>query len=167
MEALLRRLMVRIFSILPQWMAKWAVYTIKRKYVIGVVAYLPNERGEFLFLRHTYRRKRPWRLPGGLKEAGEDAFATIVRELKEEANLVVRPLQVIGVTQSDITLDICVMCELLEERPFVPNEEIDAFMWVDPFAAPFPVPRDQLELIRLALRLRDARVHENWPAVTV
>lgn len=163
MRVLLRRLMIRVFSILPQWIAKWAVYTLKRKYVIGVVAYLPNERGEFLFLRHTYRRKRPWRLPGGLKEAREDAFATIARELLEEANLVVRPLQVIGVTQSDITLDICVMCELLEERPFVPNEEIDALLWVDPFAAPFPVPRDQLELIRLVLRLREVRAHENPP----
>ena len=166
MRVLLQRLVIRLFSVLPQWVAKWAVYTLKRKYVIGVVAYLPNERGEFLFLRHTYRRKRPWRLPGGLQEAREDAFSAIARELLEEANIVVRPLQVIGVTQSDITLDICVMCELVEERPFVANAEIDALTWADPFAAPFPVPRDQLELIRLVLRLREAGVHAQ-PSVAV
>lgn len=149
---LLRRLMLTVFRFLPTWFSKWIVFLLKRKYVVGVVAVVPNERGECLFLRHTYRRKRPWRLPGGLKERNEEPFATVVRELREEANMTVRPLRVIGVTQSEITLDIVVLCELLEARAFRVNEEIDAFTWADPLSGPFEVPEDQKRVIAGALK---------------
>lgn len=150
----IRRIMLAIYRMLPAWLAKWAVYALKRKYVIGVVGIVPNERGECLFLRHTYRRKRPWRLPGGLKERREAPFVTIVRELMEEANVTVRPLQVVDVNPSDVTLDITILCELEKIDPFVPNEEIDDLMWVDPHRAPFEIPVDQLQVIDCALQLR-------------
>ena len=152
------RLVLWLFRLLPSWLAKWGIFLLKRKYVIGAVAIVPNERGECLFLHHTYRRKRPWRLPGGLKERREHAFATVVRELQEEANITVRPLCVVGVTQSDITFDIVVLCECVRVGAFAPNAEIDGLVWEDPFAAPFEVPEDQRQLIRLAFRLRRAPI---------
>jgi 8-oxo-dGTP pyrophosphatase MutT (NUDIX family) len=154
---LLRQMMLAVFRLLPTSLSKWIVFLLKRKYVVGVVAVVPNGRGECLFLHHTYRRKRPWRLPGGLKERREEPFATVVRELREEANMTVRPLRVIGVSQSEITLDILVLCELLETGPFQVNEEIDAFAWADPFAGPFELPEDQKRVLAEVLTT-EARV---------
>lgn len=146
----LRKLTLVAFRLLPSWISKWAVFWLKRKFVIGVVAVLPDADGRFLFLHHTYRRKRPWRLPGGLKERHEDIFATVVRELFEEANLTVRALQVVAVQPSEITLDVAVLCELVEARPFVPNDEVDDYVWVHPEEASFPIPEEQLDFIRAA-----------------
>ncbi|MCY0877192.1 MAG: NUDIX hydrolase [Firmicutes bacterium] len=146
----LRKWTLVAFRVLPVWISKWAVFWLKRKFVVGVVAVLPDAQGRFLFLHHTYRKKRPWRLPGGLKERHEDIFTTVVRELKEEANLTVRAIQVVAVQPSEITLDVAVLCELLEDAPFIPNEEIDDFVWVDPEQANFVIPEEQLGFIAAA-----------------
>lgn len=152
---LLRQMMLAVFRRLPTALSKWIVFLLKRKYVVGVVAVVQNDRGECLFLHHTYRRKRPWRLPGGLKERHEEPFATVVRELREEANMTVRPVRVIGVSQSEITLDILVLCELVEAGPFRVNEEIDALAWADPFTGPFEVPEDQKRMLAEVLTAKE------------
>ncbi|MHB1683390.1 MAG: NUDIX hydrolase [Bacilli bacterium] len=149
----LNRVAIWIFGLLPGWLSKWIVFWLKRKYVVGVVAVLPNERGEFLFLHHTYRRKRPWRLPGGLKERDERPFDTVVREMREEANMTVRPLQVIAVSPSEITLDVAVLCQLVKAGSFLPNAEIDGLQWVDPAHAPFDIPEEQREFLEIAIKL--------------
>lgn len=149
----LQALAFRLIRYLPMWMIKWAVFFVKRKYVIGVVGIVPNRRGEVLFLHHTYRRSRPWRLPGGLKERHEEPFATAERELLEEAGVSVRALQVVGVHQADITLDIVVLCELVREGVFTPNAEVDGLMWVDVANAPFEVPHEQVGMIQRALEI--------------
>lgn len=150
----LHALAFRLIRFLPSFVLKWGVFLLKRKYVIGVVAIVPNDSGEVLFLHHTYRQKRAWRLPGGLKERREDPFATAEREMKEEANMTVRALQVVGVHQADITFDILVLCERVLEHPFEPNAEIDDFVWANPFFTPFEVPEGQLRAIETALRIR-------------
>ncbi len=149
----LNRVIIWIFGLLPGWLSKWFVFWLKRKYVIGVVAVVPNERGEFLFLHHTYRRKRPWRLPGGLKERNERPFDTVVREMREEVNMAVRPLQVIAVSSSEITFDVAVLCKLVEAGPFAPNAEIDDWQWVDPVRAAFDIPGEQREFLEIAMQM--------------
>ncbi len=141
---------VKVFRWLPTWISKWVVFWLKRKYVIGVVAVVPNAEGQFLFLHHTYRKRRAWRLPGGLKERREEPFVTAVRELEEEANIRVEPVQVIGVQQSEITLDIAVLCTLVEIGPFTANAEIDAVVWVKPSEADFEIPIEQVAFIDAA-----------------
>lgn len=148
------------FRALPVWLTKWAVYWLKRKYVIGVVAVVADESGRFLFLHHTYRKKRAWRLPGGLKERHEDVMTTARREMKEEANLLVRPIQVVAVQPSEITLDIAVLCELEESGPFLPNDEIDAFVWLRPEEADFEIPPEQLAFIAIARQVLSVRAQK-------
>jgi len=156
----LRKLTLVIFRLLPVWISKWAVFWLKRKFVVGVVAVLPDEEERFLFLHHTYRKRRPWRLPGGLKERHEDLFVTVVRELKEEANLTVRALQVVAVQPSEVTLDVAILCELVETGPFLPNDEIDDLIWVRPEEAPFVIPDEQLGFIRAARVVLAGRANE-------
>lgn len=138
------------FRLLPGWFSKWAVFWLKRKYVIGVVAVVVDEDGRFLFLHHTYRKKRAWRLPGGLKERRENILTTVVREMKEEAGLVVRPLQILAVESADITLDVVVLCEVVEDQLFVANDEIDDLCWLVPEDADFAISQDQWQFIAAA-----------------
>lgn len=60
------------------------------KYLIG----LRSENAKYFPLH--------WDFPGGKLEPGEDPFEGIVREIKEETNLDVRALAVIGVYKFDI-----------------------------------------------------------------
>ena len=46
-----------------------------------------------------------WDLPGGKLEEGEDPFVGIEREVKEETNLDVKALKVLGVYQLDLGKD--------------------------------------------------------------
>lgn len=43
-----------------------------------------------------------WDFPGGKLESGEDPFAGITREVKEETNLDIKPIEVIGVYEFDL-----------------------------------------------------------------
>lgn len=43
--------------------------------------------GEVLLVRHTYGRRRVWRVPGGRSRRGESAVATAEREMNEELAL--------------------------------------------------------------------------------
>lgn len=147
---MMQRLVVTVFRWLPNWLSKWIVYLCKRKYVIGVVGVVFDAQGRFLLLHHTYRRKHPWRLPGGLKERHELPFETVVRELEEEANILVRPLQVIAVEPSEVTLDVAVICEMVMQRPFIPNHEVDDAMWVDVDDLPFALPKEQVQFLATA-----------------
>jgi len=159
MRSLMRRAVLGAFRVLPGGLTKWAVFWLKRKYVIGVVAVVADERGRFLFLHHTYRKKRAWRLPGGLKERHEDVFVTACRELKEEANLTVQALQVIAVEPAEVTMDIAVLCEVKATGPFIVNDEIDDLAWLDPEEATFEIPPEQLRFIAVARQVLLARGH--------
>lgn len=77
---------------IPRWL-RWAmVWSVNRKFLVGVGAIAFNERGEVLLCRHTYRPRLPWGLPGGWLEHGEDLERAIEREIREETGLTVRAL---------------------------------------------------------------------------
>lgn len=62
-------------------------YYLLKKSTLGVRAIVLNEHNQILLVKHTYQPG--WYLPGGGVERGE-AFATaIIRELQEEAGVIV------------------------------------------------------------------------------
>ncbi|MCZ7414943.1 MULTISPECIES: NUDIX domain-containing protein [unclassified Streptomyces] len=56
------------------------------KATIYACVFLTDERGRVVQLRSVFR-DRPWQLPGGNMDAGEDPFRTAVRETYEETGL--------------------------------------------------------------------------------
>jgi 8-oxo-dGTP pyrophosphatase MutT (NUDIX family) len=146
--------LLRLLRVAPEWVVRCGVFALKRKYVLGAVAVVINDRDEFLFLHHTYRRRYAWRLPGGLVERREDPLDTVVRELQEEARMTVRPITVVGVHPADVTLDIGVLCELVRADEFQVNAEVDAFMWVVPERATFAIKSEQWAFIHAARTFR-------------
>lgn len=67
----------------------------RRAVTLGVRVLALDTRGRVLLVRHTYLPG--WYLPGGGVERGESARAAALRELREEAGLVVAgPLRLVG-----------------------------------------------------------------------
>lgn len=62
---------------------------LTRGMTLGVRGIAIDEANRVCLVRHTY--VRGWHLPGGGIEAGETAIAAMVREFREEAELVVEP----------------------------------------------------------------------------
>ena len=63
---------------------------LKHKFVLlqdGAAAIIVNSEGKILLQRRS--DKNSWGLPGGCQELGEDFRDTIIREVKEETNLII------------------------------------------------------------------------------
>ncbi|MFE9247976.1 NUDIX domain-containing protein [Streptomyces sp. NPDC007088] len=62
------------------------------KFTVGVTGVVRNDAGQVLLLKHRlWSPERPWGLPTGFAVAGEEFPDTVVREVKEETGLDVRP----------------------------------------------------------------------------
>lgn len=86
--------------------------------------------------------KGGWEFPGGKAEMGEDGKTAVVRELKEELNATVRPMELLGSVTWEtcdkiMTLE-CYRCELLSEiellehadGKWLSEKELDSVNWL-------------------------------------
>ena len=62
---------------------------------VGAAAFIVNEAGRVLLVKHTYGHLN-WELPGGGGEIGESPVETAVREVKEETGLAVVAQHITG-----------------------------------------------------------------------
>ncbi len=50
---------------IPQW-GRWVLlWLTNTKYLVGVSGFVFDAEGRVLVVRHTYRKRYPWGLPGG------------------------------------------------------------------------------------------------------
>ena len=68
----------------------------KRIVLNGSLVIIENKDGKILMQKRTYPKGK-WGLPGGLMELGESTVETAVREVREETNLTVEYLKLLGV----------------------------------------------------------------------
>jgi ADP-ribose pyrophosphatase YjhB (NUDIX family) len=130
---------------------RWAmVWLINRKFLVGVAAVVFDDQGRVLLVRHTYRPKLPWGLPGGWLERGEDARQAVEREVREETGLHVRAGRMLyagsdrGVSRVDM-----VFLAALEGGAFCASAEVSECGFFALDALP-PLMESQREYIRLA-----------------
>lgn len=60
-------------------------FMLRRPMTLGVRALVVNDQGQLLLVKHTYISG--WHFPGGGVERGESAVESLIRELAEEANV--------------------------------------------------------------------------------
>lgn len=82
---------------LPRWLVRGAVHALNPHFVVSAAGIFRNASGEVLLLRHVFRDRHPWGLPGGFLKSGETPEQAAVRELREETGLVAAAAGVAGV----------------------------------------------------------------------
>ncbi|MCZ1009425.1 NUDIX domain-containing protein [Streptomyces lydicus] len=95
----MKRLLARLWRLIRgplQWRVLWFAHA---KFMVGVTGVVRNDAGQVLLLKHRmWPPERPWGLPTGYAIKGEEFPLTIVREVKEETGLDVKPGRLVNVT---------------------------------------------------------------------
>jgi 8-oxo-dGTP diphosphatase len=125
------------------------------RFTVGVVGVLLDEKHEqVLLVEHVFHTRKPWGLPGGWLERGENPAQTVEREFLEETGLRVRalhPLLVQIPAEMRQHLDLVYLCQLTDGTALdihLSHELID-YRWVAQDALP-PLVAFHAEAIRLA-----------------
>ena len=88
----MKRLVARVWRALRgplQWRVLWLAHA---KFMVGVTGVVRDGQGRVLLLRHRmWPPERQWGLPTGYAVAGEEFSQTVVREVREETGLDVKP----------------------------------------------------------------------------
>jgi 8-oxo-dGTP diphosphatase len=132
------------------------VWWLSPKYVVGVSGLIRDDQGRILLLRHTYRRDKPWGLPGGGLKPGESLEECLLREVHEETGMNVEIVHMLsGAAHPDRRLvDMIFSCRLLPGESlatFRPNAEIAEARWFARDELPVAISRGQRTLIAVAL----------------
>ena len=125
------------------------------RFTAGVNGGVLNSRGEVLLLRHVFRDKYPWGLPGGWMRRGEQPRDALQREIREEIGLPVRVVAEVGVELNAplAHLDTSFLCQAAGEVAHLSSEILDC-RWFPPDALPADVKPRELEMIDRALDRR-------------
>ncbi|MGH2387429.1 MAG: NUDIX hydrolase [Chloroflexota bacterium] len=128
--SLARRLIYRIWPLLPSLGRRLVFRLAARRVTMGVCAVIGDSRGRILVAHHTYRRQA-WGLPGGLVGKREQPYAALERELGEELGTESRVgLLLHGETeQGHLTL---YYTATIAGVPSPDGVEIDQFRYVSP-----------------------------------
>ncbi|MET9169854.1 NUDIX domain-containing protein [Streptomyces misionensis] len=116
-----------------QWRILWLAHA---KFMVGVTGVVRDDAGRVLLLRHRmWPPEKPWGLPTGYADKGEEFPKTIVREVKEETGLDVKVGRLVHLKSGyklriEVAYEALVVggslnldnFEILEARWFTPTE---------------------------------------------
>jgi NADH pyrophosphatase NudC (nudix superfamily) len=139
----LKRVPYAIVKRLPSSAKLVMNHLVATHFLVGLVAVVLNERGEFLVFEHTYRKKLPHGLPAGWLKKNESVHDAMAREIEEESGFQVEFVRILQ-TQTrrpPRTLDIWLLYRYAGGS-FRASGEVRAAHWVTLETAP-PLHEDQ------------------------
>ena len=123
----MKSFLLKIWKALPnsEWLRGSLVWLITQKFLVGVVGVVLNESGEVLLLKHTYRGKYPWGLPGGWLKRGEQPMQALKREFLEETGMTVEVLKPLGVEGDEDwpRVYLIFLCRMVDDQ-FSSSDEV-------------------------------------------
>jgi ADP-ribose pyrophosphatase YjhB (NUDIX family) len=83
----LHRFALLVYQRLPTSLRRMVVRRVAPTFSVGAMCIIERADGRVLFIRHVYRNRARWGVPGGLLQRGEDAADGARREVREEVGL--------------------------------------------------------------------------------
>lgn len=160
----LKPLLLWLWKVLPlsarlQYALLWCGNT---KFLVGAVGVIFDEAGRVLLVKHTYRNRYPWGLPGGWVRGRERLEEALEREVAEETGLRIRVGEVFH-TRSGYRrpqLDVSFLCEYLGGT-FAPDAEISAMRFCPVEELPLDLlPSQRVIVLKAVERWRE---RDDWP----
>ena len=147
-------MVLRRFPRSGHWVQR-AVRIVQPRFTVGVVGVvLDDSRERVLLVEHVFHPRKPWGLPGGWINRGENPAQTVEREFNEETGLRVRALRPLIVqlgTKWHRHLDMVYLCELEDGPQTIRlSGELLNYRWTPCRALP-PLVDFHAEGIRMAL----------------
>lgn len=134
----------------------WVWRLFQARYTAGAVGVIFNDQGQLLLLKHVYRPRLLWGLPGGYVAHRENPADTVVRELLEETGLTVEVVAPLMVEHGSVAnhLDLAYLCRLKQDGEVLLSSEILAYRWAALDDLP-SMRRFHYEAIQRAMRVRE------------
>jgi ADP-ribose pyrophosphatase YjhB (NUDIX family) len=141
---------------LPGALRWWLVRALNTRYIVAASAVVFDAEGRLLLLRHTYRPRYPWGLPGGWLRGAERAEAGLAREIAEETGWRATVGPVVYVCSGERRVIELVFACAVTGGPFRPSAEVAAATFYGYDELPPGIAPDALRLITWAFAHRSA-----------
>lgn len=145
----MKRLIARLWRLI-RGPLQWRVLGFTHaKFMVGVTGVVRNDAGQVLLLKHRmWPPEKPWGFPTGYATRGEEFPLTIVREVKEETGLEVKPGRLVSVT-SGYKLRVEVAYEALHTGGILTIDKFEILeaQWFSLDSLPAGMPESHRQLI--------------------
>ena len=118
--------------------------------MVAVAAVIFDDNGHILLGKRTYVKNYPWGLLAGNLEYGEDPEKAIVREIKEEAGLIVETQEILLAVSAreDHHISLVYHCEVVSGE-FQPSAEISEIRFFSVDELPEMLRTEKVLIMRL------------------
>lgn len=142
MKSALKRLIFKLYKVLPVRIRFWISYLNSDKFLVDVVAFILKDN-KLLLVKQTYQHS--WGLVGGWVKRGESIEDSIKREVMEELGLVVevKSIQEVRSVPDRPVIDIVLSCNVVGGKLRIDREEVEEARFFDVKDLPKILPPHQ------------------------
>lgn len=135
---------------MPCLLRRTVTRATQTNFTVSAAAVVFDRAGRVLLLDHVLRDGAGWGIIGGYLNAGEQPADALRRELREEADIAVKDLQLVFFYTDGQHLEIVYRCEIESGEPKANSREIIEARWFEPEKLPPEIDETQRRLINLA-----------------
>ncbi|OLE53414.1 MAG: hypothetical protein AUG51_13390 [Acidobacteria bacterium 13_1_20CM_3_53_8] len=150
---MLQKILGALWRRAPKFARRWSVRLTQPRFTVTAGAVVVDEENRVLLLRHVFRAKEAWGIPGGFIKKGENPETALRRELREEIGLELESAEVAfaQTLKRPAQVEIIFRCRPAgDARPR--SVEIKSASWFALDKLPPELSKDQRRLIERALR---------------
>jgi ADP-ribose pyrophosphatase YjhB (NUDIX family) len=152
---MLRKILGGAWRGAPKFIRHWGVRLVEPRFSVTAGAVVVDADGRVLLLKHVFRTGSGWGIPGGFIEKGEQPEEAVRRELREEAGLELKSVELAFVRTLKKPAQVEIIFRCTPNGEAKPQSiEIKSATWVALDELPPELNSSQRRLIERALNNR-------------